>query len=90
MAAACNCREDLEKRLKDHYAEKLSESREVEASLMGYAFTLGPSLGIKAYMPAEIRHTVTVKSTGLDKRKTEKVNMFFSHCPFCGVKLAKD
>ena len=86
----CGCRADIEKRLTDHSAAKLPESREVEVKLMGYALTLGASLGIRAYMPAEIRHTVTVKKTGADKRKTEKINMFFSHCPFCGVKLEKD
>lgn len=86
----CDCRADIEKRLTTHYAQKLPESRDVEASLMGYAITLGSNLSIRAYMPAEIRHTVTVKKTGADKRKTEKVNMYFSHCPFCGEKLAKE
>ncbi|MDH1253061.1 hypothetical protein N5C67_10390 [Comamonas thiooxydans] len=41
-------------------------------------------------MPVEIRHTVTVKATGADKRKTVDINMYFSHCPFCGEKLQKD
>lgn len=86
----CNCRADIEKRLTDHYTPKLEGSRDVEAKLMGYALTLGKGLGIRAYMPAEIRHTVTVKKTGADKRKTEKVNFYFSHCPFCGEKLQKD
>lgn len=86
----CTCRADIEKRLKEHYAAKLPDSRDVEAKLMGYALTLGKGLGIRAYMPAEIRHTVTIKKTGADKRKTEKVNFYFSHCPFCGEKLQKD
>lgn len=86
----CECRADIEKRLTDHYAPKLSESREVKAKLMGYAITIGARLGIQPYMPVEVSHTVTVKKTGADKRKVEKVNMYFSHCPFCGVKLAKD
>ena len=86
----CECRADIEKRITEHYASKLPDSRDVKGKLMGYAITLGDSLGIKAYMPAEISHTVTIKKTGADKRKTEKVNMFFSHCPFCGEKLKKD
>ena len=86
----CNCRADIEKKLTEHYAPKLPESRDVEAKLMGYALTLGKCLAIQAYMPAEIRHTVTVKRTGADKRKTEKVNIYFSHCPFCGEKLKAD
>lgn len=86
----CNCHADIEKKLTEHYTPKLSESRDVEAKLMGYAITLGKGLGIQPYMPVEIRHTVTVKKTGADKRKTEKVNMSFSHCPFCGEKLKKD
>lgn len=86
----CECRADIEKRLADHYAPKLPDSRQVEAKLTGYAITIGAGLSIRPYMPAEIRHTVTVKKTGADKRKVEKVNMYFSHCPFCGEKLKKD
>lgn len=86
----CDCRQDVEKRLTDHYAAKLGEARDVKAKLMGYAITFGAGVGTRAYMPVEIGHTVTVKKTGEDKRKTEKVNMFFSHCPFCGEKLEKD
>lgn len=88
----CECRDDIEKKLTELYAPKLPGSREVEAKLMGYAITLGNDLGlgIRAYMPAEIRHTVTIKKTGADKRKTEKVNMYFSFCPFCGEKFKKD
>lgn len=86
----CNFRADIEKRLTDHYKPKLPGSRDVDAKLMGYALTLGKGLGIQPYMPAEIRHTATIKKTGADKRKTVKVNMYFSHCPFCGEKLKKD
>ena len=86
----CNCRADIEKKLVAHYSPKLPGSRDVEAKLMGYAITLGKGLGIAPYMPVEIRHTVTIKKTGTDKRKTEKSNMYFSHCPFCGEKLKKD
>ncbi|MFD2755693.1 hypothetical protein [Comamonas terrae] len=85
----CQCRQDIEQKLTEHYAAKLPHSREVDAKLTGYAITLGTGLGIKPYMAAEIRHTVTIKKTGADKRKTEKVNMYFSHCPFCGEKLEK-
>lgn len=86
----CNCRTDIEKRLTDHYASKLSCSRDVDAKLMGYALRLGKHIGLHPYMPVEIRHTVTVKATGADKRKTVNINMYFSHCPFCGEKLQKD
>lgn len=86
----CDCRADIEKRLPTHYAPKLPDSRNLEASLMGYAITLGSSLSVRAYMPAEIRHMFTAKKTGAEKRKTEKVSMYFSHCPFCGEKLAKE
>lgn len=83
----CECRFDIEKRLTAHYAAKLPESREVEVELMGYAITLGSGLGITPCMPAEIRHTVTVKKTGADKRKFGKMSMFFNYCPFCGEPL---
>jgi hypothetical protein len=86
-ANMCNCRADIENKLTEHYAQKLAGSKDVEANLTGYAITLGGSLRIRAFMPAEIRHTVTTKSTGKERRKTEKINMFFSHCPFCGTPL---
>lgn len=86
----CNCRADIEKKLTDHYAAKLSCSRDVDAKLTGYALRMGKHIGLYPYMPVEIRHTVTVKAKGADKRKTVNINMYFSHCPFCGEKLQKD
>ncbi len=86
----CECRSDIEQRITDRYATRMPESREVDATLMGYAITFGDDLRVRAYMPVEIHHTATVKKTGVEKRKIEKVSMFFTYCPFCGEKLAKD
>ena len=83
----CTCQTDIEKRLTDKYAQQLSDSKDVKACLNGYAIVLGESLQSRPYMPVHVTHTVTVKKTGLEKQKTEKVNMFFSFCPFCGASL---
>ena len=85
----CNCKEDIEKRLTDLYVEKLPKSKDVNAELMGYGMYLTDNtIEMKPHMSVEVRHTVTSKA-GSEKRKTEKVNMKFSFCPFCGTSLAQ-
>ena len=83
----CTCCDDVEKRVIDNYTERFPNSKDVSAKLLGYAFVLGGALGYKPYMPIEISHTVVIKKSGIEKRKTEKLNMFFNFCPFCGVTL---
>ena len=85
----CECRADIEKRLVEHAQGKMPDARDVAAKLMGYGFVLGGALSVRAFMPVELSHTTTIKKTGADKRKVEKMNMFFSYCPFCGEKFEK-
>lgn len=86
----CDCRKRIEEKLTKFQTEKMPESKDVEAKLMGYALMIeGNALISKPCMPIEVRHTVTVKKTGLEKRKVEKSNMTFSFCPFCGESLKK-
>ena len=83
----CTCQSDLEKRLTERFVNRLPDSKDVQAHLAGYAFVLGESLQSMPYMPVHTTHAVTIKKTGLSKQKTEKTNMFFTFCPFCGVSL---
>ena len=83
---ACNCKKDIEKRVTDRYAQDLIDSKDVSASLTGYAFTFDAGVSMKPYMPIEVSHTKSSKA-GVDRKRTEKVSMFFNFCPFCGVSL---
>ncbi len=83
----CNCKSDLEKKLTEHYAGKLPKSTNVLAALMGYGIYLtDQGCEEKPHMPVEVRHTTTSKA-GVERTKTEKANMTFSFCPFCGTSL---
>lgn len=83
----CDCRNQIEEMLKKFHAENTPANRDHCARLTGYGFGLN-NAGIveSSYMPAELSSTRTVKKTGAEKRVTTKINMQFSHCPFCGEK----
>lgn len=84
---ACHCKDDIEKRLTVHYADKLPKSKEVSAALMGYGLYISEKgCEEKPHMSVEVRHTTTSKA-GVERRKTEKANMTFNFCPFCGTSL---
>ncbi len=85
--ASCDCKKKTEERLKEHYAGMIPGARSLEVSLKGYAITFGKGLSFRPFMPVEATHLVTAKSTGVEKQKTEKTNMFFNFCPFCGVDI---
>lgn len=85
----CDCRIRIEAKLTERHAKQSPSARDHKAELMGYGVKLTNDLGMveAAFMPAELRSTVTVKKTGSEKRKVEKIHMHFSHCPFCGEKF---
>ena len=84
----CDCRNRIEAMLTEHHAQQTPSARDHKAVLMGYGIKITRDLGMaeSVFMPAELRSTVTVKKTGAEKRKVDKINMHFSHCPFCGEK----
>ena len=85
----CDCRTQIETMLAERHAQQTPAAREHKAVLAGYGMKITKDLGVveAVFMPAELRSTVTVKKTGAEKRKVERINMHFSHCPFCGEKL---
>lgn len=80
----CDCRERIEEELPEQFLKKNPGAQKVKADMLGYAIMF--SGGVRPYMPVEITHEVTVKSTGLQKVKKAKMNMLFQFCPFCGEK----
>ena len=87
----CDCRNRIEAMLAERHAQQTPSARDHKAMLMGYGIKITKDLGMaeSVSMPAELISTVTVKKTGAEKRKVDKINMLFSHCPFCGEKFAQ-
>lgn len=85
----CDCRNRIEAMLTDRYARQTPQAKDHKAVLMGYGLKITKDLGVAeaVFMPAELCSTVTVKKTGAERRKVDKINMHFSHCPFCGEKF---
>lgn len=82
----CDCRADIEKKLTDRYAATIPKGREHKVTLRGYGIVLGAKVSERPYMPYEASACVPLVKGG-EKTKTEKGNMFFTYCPFCGVAL---
>ena len=80
---SCNCKTEIEKKLKVHFA---SEGEIISGGLLGYGMVLSATVETKPFMRAEFVAKYKTK-LGVEKTKKVKTNMFFSHCPFCGVKL---
>ena len=83
----CKCKTELEatllERFKTHYPDASAHGVE----LTGYGFvSVANTLQIRGFMPVEAAADFKLKKGGV-KSKTIKQNMFFSFCPFCGVKV---
>lgn len=92
----CNCKTDFTEKLLERAKEQLPNSKNIEVTMTGYTLLLGTNeagqgtLLSRGFMPVEIKHTITVKKTGLDRVKKDKTSLLFTYCPFCGVKYAQD
>ncbi|WP_114973375.1 hypothetical protein [Rhodoferax ferrireducens] len=82
----CNCKKDLEEKLTERFKEQSPLATVHGTELQGYGFAIvGDSMKVLGYMPVKQSAMVPLKS-GATKLKTTTQNMFFSFCPFCGVK----
>lgn len=85
----CDCKESLEARLTERYKGAAPEASGHKVELQGYALIIGAALTQKGCMQMLCRATYPLKKGGT-KEKTEKQNMIFTFCPFCGVKYAAE
>jgi len=86
----CECRADIEARMKTRFIEQTPKGRDHSVSLKGYAFVIVDS-GVKMIpcMPYET-YALMPLAKGGEKPKKTTGNMMFNFCPFCGVKVDKD
>jgi hypothetical protein len=78
---ACNCVRDNEKRVAEHYSLVLGVPATAEAK--NVAFVLGDAPDERAYLP----YAIKADKPGFKGAKGKEISMFFTYCPFCGVKV---
>ena len=86
----CNCRSRIENALTERHAQNTPNETEHKAVLQGYGIKITGDMQMResVYMPVEMISTVTTKKTGTARRRTRKMQMHFTYCPFCAEKLA--
>ena len=83
----CNCKKDLEAKLLERFKTSSPEAQDHSTEIKGYGFVMADGgMKVKGFMEVEQRAAFPVKKTGVCKQKKVQMSMFFSFCPFCGVK----
>lgn len=77
----CNCVRDNEARLAEHYGKQLGVPATAKAK--NVAFVFGDEVSERAYLP----YAIKANKPGFSSIKGKEISMFFSFCPFCGVKV---
>ena len=87
--SACTCKEDLEARLTERFAQNEPKGRDHKVTLKGYSLVLTDNtLKRVPSMPYEAYALMPLVKGG-EKPKKSSGSMMFSFCPFCGVKLTE-
>jgi hypothetical protein len=85
----CNCKKELEEKLKEHFSKQAPQATGMQVKLMGYGFGVSDAgMYISQFTEAKATASYPLKSGGT-KVKTVKTNMHFGFCPFCGVKAGE-
>lgn len=80
----CKCKRYIEEKLLDRFKQDNPDATEHSAKLSGYSLIIGSnSIKQKGCMPIELTATHPLKKGGY-KARTERSNMIFTFCPFCG------
>lgn len=80
----CNCVRDNEARLAEHYSKQLGVQAKAEAKNVAIVF--GSVISERAYLP----YAIKADKPGFKGAKGKEISMFFSFCPFCGIKVVGD
>lgn len=83
----CNCKSELEEKLTTRFKDATPDARAHKVTLQGYGFAIkDKTMYLQPYMTYQGFSYVPLKKGG-EKPKKVTGNMFFSYCPFCGVKV---
>jgi len=86
---SCDCQNEIASKIADSQQEQHPDWSEIKVTLLGYALTFGSNLSSRGFMPLSIEAERPLKKGG-SRLKKEKTNLFFTYCPFCGVKVNDD
>lgn len=84
---ACKCKSEIEAKLLERLKVEHPDAKGHAVVLEGYGFIFGDdnSMKQKGVMAVDQSAVFTAKN-GNERRKTIKMNMVFTFCPFCGVR----
>lgn len=84
----CECKKEIEAKLKERVLDKVPDAIDLELNIDGYMFLLGASIDIKPSMKVIGQYKQKTKSGELRAKKI-KESLIASFCPFCGERLKK-
>lgn len=83
----CTCKADIEAKFLERFKEQQPEATDHGVELAGYGLcVVGNALKAFPCMPVRLSALHPLKKGGTKLKKSES-SMFFSYCPFCGIKL---
>jgi len=83
----CTCKKDLEEKLTERFKNESPDATGHSVELSGYGFVIiENTMKTRGYMDVKAKADFPLKKGGW-KHKIQTQNMFFSFCPFCGVKV---
>lgn len=83
----CNCKSDLEAKLLERVKAAAPDATDHSAELAGYGLAVVDNAMLQIpFMEVRTSAMHPVKKGGT-KLKKSTLNMFFSYCPFCGVRV---
>jgi len=84
---SCQCQDELAKNITDRTQKMHPDWFDIKVKLLSYGLTMTDNnMAFRGFMPISIEAERPLKKGGTRVKK-EKTSLFFSYCPFCGVKV---
>lgn len=83
----CNCKKELEDKFLARFKASHPEAQDHSAKIKDYCFVMAEGrMMVQGFMEVEQYAALPVKKTGVCRQNNVQTKIFFSYCPFCGVK----